>query len=289
MIRLIVNADDLGSNPPRDRGIFSAFTEGIVTSASLLANGPNFVEAAAQARACALPVGVHLNLAEGPALTGPIPGLTDAAGNFPGKTELRTLLQRSHLNAAGIREELLAQIDRVRSAGVEPDHLDTHQHCLLFPTLTEMIADIAIAAKIRSLRLPCPAESTDGKPEKTGGAGHTPLTEPGSLATELALYHQLAPAARQVLKGKPLWTPDGLWGMPLLNRLDIGTLAATLESLPAGTWELMVHPGYRAPGDPFGGPARETELEALTSPPIRKLIAELGIELTSFGACTCVC
>ena len=131
MIRLIVNADDLGSSPQRDRGIFSAFTEGIVTSASLLANGSNFVAAVAQAQACTMPVGVHLNLAEGPALTGPIPGLTDAAGNFPGKTGLRSLLLDGCPNETGIREELLAQIARVRTAGLEPDHLDTHQHSVI--------------------------------------------------------------------------------------------------------------------------------------------------------------
>ena len=110
-----------------------------------------------------------------------------------------------------------------------------------------------------------------------------------SLAAELALYRCLAPTVRQILKGKPLWTPDGLWGMPLLNRLDTGMLTATLESLPQGTWELMVHPGYRDPNDPFGGPERETELAALTSPVVRGLILERGIELTSFGECACAC
>jgi len=283
MIRLIVNADDLGSSPQRDRGIFSAFTEGIVTSASLLANGSNFVTAVAQAQACALPVGVHLNLAEGPALTGPIPGLTDAVGNFPGKTGLRSLLLNGCPNETGIREELLAQIARVRTAGLEPDHLDTHQHSLLFPALTEMIADVAIAAKIRAVRLPCPAEFVGRESGEAGGAGDS------SLAAEIALYRRLAPAAHQILQGKPLWTPDGLWGMPLLNRLDTGTLTTTLKGLPEGTWELMVHPGHYDPEDPFGGPERATELKALTAPGIRELIMDRSIELTSFRACTCAC
>ena len=50
MISLIINADDLGCNAERDRGIFKAFTDGIVTSASLLANGPSFDSAARLAR-----------------------------------------------------------------------------------------------------------------------------------------------------------------------------------------------------------------------------------------------
>ncbi len=113
MIRLIVNADDLGSGLARDRGIFAAFTRGIVSSASLLANGPDFAPAAREAQACGLPVGVHLNLAEGHALTGPIAGLTDSAGTFPGKAALRNLLVTAQLDREAIHRELLAQVDRV--------------------------------------------------------------------------------------------------------------------------------------------------------------------------------
>ncbi|MCM2263888.1 MAG: ChbG/HpnK family deacetylase [Desulfuromonadales bacterium] len=276
MIRLIVNADDLGSGVPRDRGILAAFTNGIVTSASLLANGPGFDLAAREALACQLPAGVHLNLSEGHALTGVIAGLTDTAGNFPGKVALRRLLLTGQLNREGVRRELLAQIEHVRAAGITPDHLDTHQHCLLFPALTGIIAEVAENSGIRALRLPQPAEAT------------IPFAAQ-NLAEELALYRRLAPDTRQTLHARKLWTPDGLWGMPLLNQLNEATLAATLTSIPAGTWEMMTHPGYSDAGDPFGGLERETELQALTAPAIRQLIAERQIELTSFGACACAC
>lgn len=276
MISLIVNADDLGSGRPRDRGILAAFSKGIVTSASLLANGPSFASAAREALACGLPLGVHLNLAEGPALTGPIDGLTDAAGNFPGKSALRALLRTGAPDLAAVRRELLAQVARVSSAGVAPDHLDTHQHCLLFPVLTNLIADVASSSGIRALRWPRPAE-----PPLEGA----PLT--GSLAEELALYRQLAPTAGRTLHARRRWTPDGLWGMPLLNRLDTASLLATLARIPAGTWELMTHPGYCDPADPFGGVEREAELAALTAPAVRRLLEARGIRLTSFGACAC--
>jgi len=275
MFRLIVNADDLGSSAARDRGIFAAFQTGIVTSASLLANGPSFTAAARETLTCALPVGVHLNLSEGAALTGPIPGLTDTAGHFPGKAALRRLLAGAVIDAAGVRRELLAQIERVRVAGLEPDHLDTHQHCLLFPALTGLVADLAEHCGIRALRLPV--------------APPVAATAPLELADELTLYRQLAPAMRLTLGARNLWTPDGLWGMELLNRLDSDTLCDTLTQIPPGTWELMTHPGHRDPADPFGGPQREIELAALTAPATRALISARGIELTSFGACACAC
>jgi len=276
MIRLIVNADDLGSSQSRDRGIFKAFAEGIVTSASLLANGPSFASAAAEARTCNLPVGVHLNLSEGKALSGPVGGLTDASGNFPGKTGLRQLPGSSLPDGKGIRRELLAQIERVGAAGLVPDHLDTHQHCLLIPHLTEAIIEAAIASGITALRLPLPAEPVSGE-------------VPEGLTSELDYYRACAPAVCRALRKHRLWSPDGLWGMPLLNRLDITTLTATLKQIPVGTWELMVHPGYADAGDPFGGPEREVELTALTTPSILDLIKTRDIRLTSFGACRCAC
>ena len=279
MIRLIVSADDLASSPGRDRGIFQAYAQGIVTTASLLANGPSFATAAREARACALPVGVHLNLSEGPALTGVIRGLTDAAGNFPGKAALRSSLLAGAFDQAAVQRELLAQIVRVIAAGLAPDHLDTHQHCLLLPALTGIIAEAANKTGIRALRLPQPAE-----PES-----ETRTFATGQLREDLVLYRQLAPAARQVIHAAGLWTPAGLWGMPLLNRLNEATLKQTIATIPDGTWELMTHPGYRDPHDRFGGPEREVELLALTAPAIRQAIAERSIELTSFGACACAC
>lgn len=280
MIRLIVNADDLGSNPQRDRGIFQAFAHGIVTSASLLANGPGFAAASREALLCGLPVGVHLNLSEWRALTGSIAGLTDAAGNFPGKAALRNILRDGAFDPDGVRRELLAQIVRVRAAGLEPDHLDTHQHCLLFPALTGIVAEVAETAVIRALRLPLPADS---------GGGVTDRDASQALSAELALYRQSAPPARATLHAAGLWTPDGLWGMPLLNRLNQRALLQTLAALPAGTWELMTHPGHTDPADSFGGPEREAELLALTAPAVRRLVEERGIELTTFGACACAC
>jgi len=323
MIRLIVNADDLGSGASRDRGIFFAFRHGIVTSASLLVNGPGFAPAAREALACGLPTGVHLNLSEGKSLTGAIPGLTDAAGNFPGKAGLRNVLLNGSFDQAAVHRELLVQIVRVVAAGITPDHLDTHQHCLLFPALTGIVADVAAVTGIRALRLPFPAEAGGGNcreegcaagqvdPFSTGDAGTAVDTETGltrkgvrspgaefpppvgelgqELAGELALYRQLAPTVRTTLHTAGLWTPDGLWGMPLLNRLTETTLRQTITAIPDGTWELMTHPGCHDPHDPFGGPEREAELAALTAPAIRQLLAEHGIELTTFGACTCAC
>ena len=42
MKSLIINADDLGADEPRNRGIFEAIEAGRVTSVSILVNGNGF-------------------------------------------------------------------------------------------------------------------------------------------------------------------------------------------------------------------------------------------------------
>lgn len=274
MIQLIVNADDLGSGPERDRGIFRCFEQGIVTSVSLLANGPHFTEAAREAARLGLPLGVHLNLSEGRSLSGVITGLTDEAGEFPGKANLRRILAAGDFDRQGARRELAAQIDRVRQTGLIPDHLDSHQHFILFPAVTELVLDLARDEGIRALRRPLPAEDPRRDP-------------PPPLGDELALYRRLAPAASAQIDGVGLFAPQGLWGMTILDRLDNQALLALLEEMPDGVWELMVHPGYRDVDRPFSGPERVRETLALTDPRMTRLIREKEIRLTNFGACAC--
>ena len=275
MISLIVNADDLGANEYRDRGIFEAFEKGIVSSASMLANGPSFGSAAIRCKAIDLPVGVHLNLSEGIALTGPIGGLTSAGARLPGKQALRRYLAQGKWEAAGIMRELRAQVERLFEAGLQPDHLDGHQHCQLYPRMTALVTGLATEYGITAMRNACPAETASEDPQ-------------GTLGRELYLYRQLAEQARQMISAAGLRSPQGLWGMPLLDCLDTDRLCILLEQLPAGSWELMTHPGYPyRPGRAFDGPQRLEELKALCSAKARQIILRRRIRLCSFGDLPC--
>ena len=275
-INLIVNADDLGAGDPTDQGIIEAFTKGIVTSASLLANGPSFNLAAEMARRVELPVGVHLNISEGFSLTGPIAGATDSRGQFLGKVESRKRFMAGEIDSVSLKNEFMAQIDKVRAAGLQPDHLDTHQHSGLFPIVTTALISAAQASGIKRMRLSIPAH-----PE-----AEDPLPP---LGDEMLLYRQLAPVKAEQLIGAGIITPNGLLGMPLLDRLDEEHLSQLLTTLPPGNWELMVHPGYFDPDRAFAGTERERELTALTSGSIRKIIMGHGIKLIDFRGLPCAC
>ena len=274
MRRLIINADDLGSGSERDRGIFASFTEGIVTSATLLATGPTFASAAVAARKLDLPLGVHLNLSDGMPLRGAIPGLCTVDGAFPGKAGLRRFLSAEEVDSTLLYRELAAQIEKVLAAGIIPDHLDAHQHFFLFPAVTAVILALAADYAIPALRLPVPAEP--------------PVADPGGeLGTEMTLYRRLAPAFVEQVRGRGVVTPDGLFGMPLLGRLNLQTLGETLQHIPSGNWELMVHPGFPDMKSPFSGTGRQEELTALISPSIAVLLRRCGITPISFRELAC--
>jgi len=221
-----------------------------------------------------LPIGVHLNLSEGMPLRGSIAGLTSSSGAFPGKAELRRFLGGGEFDPAPLHRELAAQIEKVLAAGLIPDHLDSHQHFSLFPVATTLLIDLAREYAIPALRLSVPVEP--------------PLADPdGELGADLALYRRLAPAFTAQVWSSGLVAPDGLFGMPLLNRLNQETLLAILCSLPAGTWELMVHPGYPDGNSPFSGAARYTELVALTAPAAADTLCRYGILSTNFRELAC--
>jgi hypothetical protein len=131
-IRLVVRADDFGMCHAVNAGIRRAFTEGIVTTSTAMAPCPWFGEAMKIAKETGIPLGAHQTLTcewdyfrwrpltDGPSLTG------DDATFFPECEQVEQ--QAKHEEAV---KELLAQVERFRSAGVSLDFLDCHMRCML--------------------------------------------------------------------------------------------------------------------------------------------------------------
>ncbi len=72
MRSLIINADDFGLTERINDAIIEGHRKGIVTSTTLMANGPAFDNAAERAKTeQKLGIGIHLNLSEGTPMTDP--------------------------------------------------------------------------------------------------------------------------------------------------------------------------------------------------------------------------
>jgi len=102
----IVNADDLGMSEEIDRGIFEALDRGIVTSASLIVDGPHAIEAVHQARQRTdVSLGLHVAF--------------DRRGQWFVNMQ----------DQAAVERELTRQLEAFeRLTGGPPTHIDSHHH-----------------------------------------------------------------------------------------------------------------------------------------------------------------
>jgi chitin disaccharide deacetylase len=284
---LIVNADDFGWTAGVNRGIAEAHRNGIVTSASLLANGGAFAEAVELTRTSrGLGVGVHLNLSDGPpaAPREAVPSLVNEAGEFEGGPD--GLLLKMATRALSVREveiEWEAQISRVRKAGIEPTHLDGHKHVHMLPGLFEIALRLAKRNGIAAIRVSHEASSLRAA-LSTGEARAVVVLKQGVQARGLKL---LVRDAREQAERAGVSTADYFCGIAQTGELTKQGVARLLRVLPEGTTELMCHPGYS--DDALRKTAtrlqasREKELEILTDPEIRNLVASQGIRLIDYA------
>jgi chitin disaccharide deacetylase len=128
MKRLIVNADDFGTDEGVVRAIAELHEEGLVTSASCMTNMPAWPQAAAYLREHPeLGAGVHLTFNDGvPVLPASrVPALVGPDGRFLDDGQILRSLRPG--TAGQLRAEFRAQIERfVADTGRRPDHLDNH-------------------------------------------------------------------------------------------------------------------------------------------------------------------
>jgi hopanoid biosynthesis associated protein HpnK len=284
---LIVNADDLGWTAGVNRGVAEAHRNGIVTSASLLANGAAFAEAVE--RVCktrGLGVGVHLNLSDGPptAAAEAVPSLVSDSGELEGGPD--SLLLKIATRGLSMREvetEWEAQISKIRAAGVEPTHLDGHKHVHMLPGLFEIALRLAKRHGIGAIRVSHEASNLRAA-LTTGELRASVVLKQGVQARGLKL---LARDAREQADRAGVSTADYFCGIAQTGELTKEGVARLLRSLPEGTTELMCHPGYadealRKTATRLQA-SREKEIGILTDTGIRNLVASQGIRLIDYG------
>lgn len=279
---LIVNADDFGLTVGVNRAIIEGHLEGIITSATLMANMPAFDEAVELAKSTpSLGVGLHFNITQGRPIADAdrVRSLVDESGQFLGTSTallLRALTGR--LRRDEIELELAAQIARMMSSGLAPTHIDTHKHSHAIPIVLDAIVTVAKESAIPAIRrLSQPMDLRENAwsfeliSQALGAAALgilCRLEEEKLMRTGLAKTEALYGIAR-----------TGLWDRPWLLRLIAG--------LSHGTSELMCHPGYedvqlRAAGTRLVA-SRHLELELLKDDAVAQSIRTHGVELINYG------
>jgi hopanoid biosynthesis associated protein HpnK len=300
MRRLIVNADDFGFTAGVNRGIVEAHSHGVVTSTTLMANGPAFSDAVRLAGTVPqLSVGCHVVLIDGQPTLDPkiVPSLVGQnkvdqeqnrnTNRDPGSARFRDGISGFALRAlAGrldsheIEAEATAQIRKLQAAGIAVTHLDTHKHTHLFPRVLRPLLKAGAACGVRAMRNPFGPR----RPLRSGQL----LTRPNlwTRYAEMRVLQGFAASFRAAAEEEGFATPDGTLGVEVTGVLDETLFRAIATSIPEGTWEFVCHPGYN---DADLGAAktrlresRETELHALTLPEARNTLSQAGIDLISY-------
>ena len=244
--RLVVNADDFGRSASINEAVVRAHREGILTTASLMVNEPACEEAVKLARENPrLGVGLHLALAEDPI----------AAGfRFFFKPGMR----------AHLRNEIRAQLEKFLATGLTLDHVNSHHHLHMHPSVIRLLLECAREKGIVRVRLTREPFWINVRHV----AGRRFRNWPHALS-----YTILARRARPGFRAAQIRHPEYVFGLMQNHAVDESYLKQLLPVLPEGDSELYAHPsmnGFRH------------EFEALVSPRVRRLVEQFGIRLIRY-------
>jgi hopanoid biosynthesis associated protein HpnK len=266
--RLIINADDFGRSAEINAAVIRAHTEGVLASASLMVNEEGFEEAVAMARRHpSLGVGLHLTLLCGRSALPPtqIPGLVDDRQQFtncPVTAGTKYFFRRSLRSQ--LKAEIDAQFEKFRATGLPFDHVNGHLHLHMHPTILPIVLDNAARAGVRTIRL---------------------TSDPFRLNARIAsgrwafrilhgvIFKFLAGRSQNLFRRSGIRHTQRVFGLLQDSRVDEEFILRLLSQLPAGDSELYSHPSLTQ---------FKHELDALLSPKVKRLIAELGIELVRY-------
>jgi chitin disaccharide deacetylase len=281
--RLIINADDFGFTSGVNRAIIKTHTDGVVTSTTLMANGPAFSEVPQLAKGLSkLSLGCHVVLIDGePVLSAEtIPSLMQSGRFRDGLKGFAARALTGRLDAPQIVAEATAQIRKIQAEGLRVSHFDTHKHTHLFPQVLRPLLRAAAECGVRAVRNPFgprfPLRSSQL------------LVRPNlwTRYAEVRVLRTFAAKFREAVHKEGFVTPDGTLGIEVTGTLDESLFTAIATSIPEGTWEFVCHPGYNDSDLQSAKTrlreSREVELRVLTLPTARGILEQQGVQLISY-------
>jgi hopanoid biosynthesis associated protein HpnK len=275
---LIVNGDDFGASRETNAGILRCHREGILTSTSLMVAGLARDEAAALAKDYPqLDIGLHLVFCQGKSVLpyaqlGALVDSSAAFTNSPIVAGLRYFFNR------GLRQKIVdecrAQIDtHLRLIGYL-NHIDGHLNVHVHPVIIEILTDLAAEYGVPFLRIPREPLMTTMRLSRD----HAPR----KLA-EAAVFRTLSARARRLMDQRGIRSVDWLFGLHQSGNFTRNYLYGLVARLPEDCiTELYFHPAADV-GERPPNVAAKIEVELLTDPKMRELLARHEVRLTTYG------
>jgi hopanoid biosynthesis associated protein HpnK len=250
--------------------------EGVLAAASLMVAAPGCDDAVARAkRLPKLRVGLHLVLVEGRPVLPPsaLPDLVTGAGLF--RADMAAMGAEIFFRPKVRRQlaaEIEAQFEAFARTGLALDHVNSHKHYHLHPTIAGLILRIGRRYGMAASRAPV-------EPRAVLAAVDPAAAPPPAYVT--------GPWARQVrarYRRAGIAVADQVFGLAWSGAMAAERVAGIVRRLPTGLSELYLHPattgGFEgaAEGYDYAG-----ELAALLAPDTRLAIAERGAKLGGFS------
>lgn len=274
--KLIINADDFGISSSVNRAVSRGWTDGILTSASLMVTGDAFIEAVELARQNpALQVGLHLTLVQGRSALRHegFPSLTDHQGNFPEDPVFAGMrmfflkpLQKQ------LEREIEAQIVRFIETGLPLSHIDGHLNIHMHPTVFDILCRLMPKYGISSFRL-----------------SRESLRAELSISTDRAIgksvdafiFSSLAKRCLPHLQRRRISFASEVKGLLNSGKITEEYLLKLLGTLKEGTTEIYLHPS-ESDSQELPGYRMKDELDALLSQKVREMIKSDNIRLCNY-------
>ncbi|WP_239061056.1 ChbG/HpnK family deacetylase [Desulfovibrio sp. JC022] len=279
MMLVVINVDDLGLHPAVRRAVDQLAEAGVVTSSTVLANGPDLSESVLlQDKHEGLGLGAHLNLLRGKPISNPdhIPSLVDDDGLLFGNyTSLLLRYATGRIKLSEVEKEWSAQVEYLLDHKIRLTHFDSEKHIHAWPGLYNLAGRIACKYGIKWIRRPFE---------------HAPLNrfDKGMLRTR---FLQLCLGAS--FPGKEPRTADCVWGIgDQKENLDPYLFKKYVEMYRPEIVEIVCHPGLPQEGDgPLPsefGPMRveaqwKEESESLLHKEWLEIFKELGATPANYG------
>jgi predicted glycoside hydrolase/deacetylase ChbG (UPF0249 family) len=277
--RVIINADGFGRCEAINKAVAEAHTNGVLTSATIMANMPAAAEAVKIAKKLpGLGVGVHLNLFEGPPVSkdSSIGCLLDADGRFALSVfRLALLSVAGHKFRNAIRTEMAAQVQWLLDQRLTPTHLDSYKHIHSFPAIYSVVCELARRFEIAAVRFTFEPKQISSMP--------WPLTtEAGRNKAKKARIM----ARINRMQNSDFLKTDALLGVAHEGKIDVNFFRAVALYTPVATAEVMTHlalPDASEQGDPKALHQQQAEVAALCSDRTKKYFNDSQIKLVHYG------
>ena len=267
MKQLIINADDLGRTQEINDGIENAYCNGIVSSASLVANSQAFDNAIAMSqRNPGLGVGIHLATHEYPPLLDS--RFLKELANLDNMQLYFRIARATNREVNLIEQNYCLQIDKIVATGIRPTHLDGHNHLHVHPRLFGTLRRLVQYSNVRWVRMPRERPSP-----------------PGGISSKLKrwILNSACWATRMQLRGEARH-PDWFHGLSYGGALSVEALEDIFSNrVQTGLNELMCHVGTDDDDPPFSiGYHWRNELEVMLKYNKEDMLSDLGIEIVSY-------